>query len=286
MTSETAELGRGRFRFLGFAEPPAATLLDRFDYRPSGAPPLHALEAILFLPGRRCLYDAQGRRVDVSRPTYIEPGAPAWFNPEKVAEVERVSMPELIEVPDRLDKIADPVLFVGEVHDHWGHFITDTLARLWALADVDPATKVLFAPDAGARLAVPLVRALLAAAGVGEDRILRPQGPTLFERLLCPAPALQLSRIYQGFDDVHRRIAAALFAASRASRRWSNGWNARVIWWSAPSSWGWPSRWRCSTARRQWWGRSVRPCTRCCSARPKRASGRPPCSPRRSRRAS
>ena len=216
MTSETAELGRGRFRFLGFAEPPAATLLDRFDYRPSGAPPLHALEAILFLPGRRCLYDAQGRRVDVSRPTYIEPGAPAWFNPEKVAEVERVSMPELIEVPDRLDKIADPVLFVGEVHDHWGHFITDTLARLWALADVDPATKVLFAPDAGARLAVPLVRALLAAAGVGEDRILRPQGPTLFERLLCPAPALQLSRIYQGFDDVHRRIAAALFAASPA----------------------------------------------------------------------
>lgn len=210
---ETCSLGGGRFEFLGFAEPAAPTLFSRFDYRPAGLPPMETLQEALYLPGQRCLHDADGARLDVSRPTYIEPDAPAWFNATKVAQVERLSMPLQIVPPLRAERISEPVLFLGQVHDHWGHFITDTLARLWALDEAPPGAKLLFAPDPAERM-TPLVSALLEAAGVTPDRILRPHGPALFAQLYCPVQSLQLSRIYQCFEDVHRRIAGRLLGSS------------------------------------------------------------------------
>jgi hypothetical protein len=212
---ETCEIGRAHFGFVGFAEPATPTLLSRFDYRPSGPPPMRRLEQVLFLPGQRCLYSASGERLEISRPTYIEPDAPEWFNAAKVARIERVSMPPAI-VPPNARRIDEPVLFLGEVHDHWGHFITDTLARFWALEHAPPGVKLLFAPDPGDRMQAPVVRTLLEALGLGPERILRPEQPVLISELHCPIPALQFSRIYQEFETTHRHIAERLAATSRA----------------------------------------------------------------------
>lgn len=203
---------------MGFSDRPEQTLLGRFDYIAQGLPPLLELEEVLFLPTHRSLYDLEGRRIDASKVTYVEADAPAWFNEEKIGEIERDTMPEAIKPPSNPARIREPVLFLGEVHDHYGHFITDTMSRMWALEQLPSGLKVLFTPDPGVRLDTPLVRQLMGAVGVTDSRLLRPQEPTVFEKLYCPVPALQLSRIYQSFDAVHRKAAAVLLQNSGENR--------------------------------------------------------------------
>ena len=202
-------VGRANFRFLGFEGRPDDLLLSRFDYVADRLPPLLELRDAVFLPGQRCLYDLDGARIEPSKVTYVEPDAPVFFNDDKVRPIEQATMPEGITLPVGAARVKEPVLFLGEIHDHWGHFITDSLARMWALEQTPPGMKVLFAPDRGERMANPAVGRLLSALGL-DDRLLRPEGPTVFETLYCPIAALQLSRIYQEFEGVHRRAAAAI----------------------------------------------------------------------------
>ena len=210
---QTTRCGEASFRFAGFDRDAPQTVLGRFDYMPAGRPPLLALSDVLFVPHLRCLYDADGRLIEESKVTYIEPGAPAWFNDWKISKVEQQTMPAQVVPPAQLRRISEPVLFLGEAHDHYGHFITDTLSRMWALDQFDPDCKVLFAPDPKERLEPAHVRFVLDQLGLNRSRILRPQEPVLFERVYCPIPALQLSRIYQVFDEPHVRAAGALAAA-------------------------------------------------------------------------
>jgi capsular polysaccharide biosynthesis protein len=209
---QTTNCGLGSFAFFGFDRDAIPTTLGRFDHVAAGRPPLLTLEDVLFVPRLRCLYDAQGQLIEESKVTYIEPGAPAWFNDGKISKVEQESMPSRIDPPAALQRIKEPVLFLGEAHDHYGHFITDSLARMWALEALDPRCKVLFAPDPKRRLEPAYVRLVLGQLGLDAGRVLRPQTPVLFERLYCPIPALQLSRIYQAFDEPHLRAARALTA--------------------------------------------------------------------------
>ena len=210
---QTAKCGEASFRFAGFDRDAPQTVLGRFDYVKSGRPPLLDLADVLFMPRLRCLYDTDGALIEESKVTYIEPGPPAWFNDEKISKVEQQTMPAQVALPPKVRRISEPVLFLGEAHDHYGHFITDTLSRMWALEQFDPDCKVLFAPDPKRRLEPAHVRFVLDQLGLDPSRILRPQEPVLFERLYCPIPALQLSRIYQVFDEPHVRAAGALAAA-------------------------------------------------------------------------
>jgi capsular polysaccharide biosynthesis protein len=205
---ESVRCGRGVLQFAGFDREAVATTMNRFDYVGSQDPPLLELADVLFLPELRCLYTSDGRLIEQSKVTYIEPGAPAWFNDSKISKIERQSMPPEVEPPPHAARVRDPVLFLGEAHDHYGHFITDTLSRMWALDRFAPDMKVLFAPDPKGRLEPAFVRLVLERLGLGASRILRPQGPVRFDRLWAPVPALQLSRIYQGFDAPHVRAAA------------------------------------------------------------------------------
>ena len=209
---QTAAVGRAQIRFCGFSARRIERLRGGFDIRDADDPPLLELRDVVFAPRLRCLYDARGRRIEPSKVIHVEPGAPAPANP-KMAQVELDTMPEQIEPPARLKRIKEPVLFVGEAHDHFGHFLTDTLGRMWALDREPGALKVVFAPDPKLRLDPPHVQLMLRALGLDEGRILRPQGPMLFERLICPVAALQLTRIYQAFERPHLKIASALAGA-------------------------------------------------------------------------
>jgi hypothetical protein len=207
------ELGGGAFRFPGFGQDAVDLLLRRFDYRSAEPAPPAMLSDILFLPHLRCLYRADGARIEESKVTYIEPDAPPWFNTRKLEPIERQTMPERISPPASPERVRETVLYLGEPSDHYGHFVTDTLSRTWALANEDPEVKVLFAPDPGARFDPPFAGRILSWLGLDGSRILRPDGPTLFDRLICPIPALQLSRVYQAFDAPHRAAARRAMSA-------------------------------------------------------------------------
>src|SRR6202041_3545870 len=75
------------------------------------------------LPGSWSLYDKTGlripescvrRRQDLS--AYIRAGA------------------ETIDVPSDVITIDDPILYLCSVANQWGHFLTEGISRLWALA--------------------------------------------------------------------------------------------------------------------------------------------------------
>jgi hypothetical protein len=206
---QAARVGRASFRFFGFRNRPEDVLFSRFDYIADALPPLLELEGAIFRPEQRCLYDPDGVRIDETKVTFTEPGAPSFFNEEKFRPIEERTMPDRIDPPAGALRVREPVLFLGEIHDHWGHFITDSMSRMWALDQLPRTMKVLFAPDPKARIDTPLVRELMGALEL-DGRLLRPEGPVIFDKVLCPIGALQLSRVYEGFGRVHRRAAAVL----------------------------------------------------------------------------
>ena len=213
--TDVTRVGDASFRFLGFKGRPEEALFSRFDYVAEGLPPLLELEEVSFAPDQRCLYDSDGQRIDETKVTFTEPGAPAYFNEEKFRPIETATMPERFVPPAGARRFKEPVLLLGEVHDHWGHFITDSMSRMWALDQLPRSLKVLFAPDPKLRIDAPLVRELLAALDL-EDRLIRPDGPTIFEKVFCPIPAMQLSRTYQAFDAPHRHVAMTMLKGAAA----------------------------------------------------------------------
>jgi capsular polysaccharide biosynthesis protein len=82
----------------------------------------------------------------------------------------------------------------NEVAGHYGHFLTHDLARLWAwdeAVESYPDLRILLG-GTGADHAVPgFVLELLAAFGIGEDRVTVLTGPTRVERLVTATQAFQ-----------------------------------------------------------------------------------------------
>ena len=83
---------------------------------------------VYFVPGSVSLYDRDGQRIGESclrrRPGLHQPG------------------PERIVVPESCRTIHEPMLYLAWVQDHWGHFLTEGISRLWA-RNVYPETRNL-----------------------------------------------------------------------------------------------------------------------------------------------
>jgi hypothetical protein len=215
--TQTANVGRAQIRFCGFTQKRVERLLGWFDIKADADPPLIELNEVLYLPRLRCLYDLSGRRIEPSKVIFAEPDAPEPAN-AKMAQVELDTMPVEIRPPGRRERVSEPVLFLGEAHDHFGHGLTDMLGRMWALDRMPPDMKVLFAPHPKHRLDPPNTRLMRQALGLDDERILRPRWPTVFERVICPVAALQLSRVYQAFERPHLQVARALAGAAAPDR--------------------------------------------------------------------
>ena len=84
--------------------------------------------SVYFVPGSVSLYDCEGQRIGESclrrRPGLHLPG------------------PEQIAVPQSCRTIHEPMLYLAWVQDHWGHFLTEGISRLWA-RHVHPETRDL-----------------------------------------------------------------------------------------------------------------------------------------------
>lgn len=76
-------------------------------------------EGALLVPGNACLFDADGHRIASS--TLRQEG-----------RLVRRPAPERIEPPKDLDVITEPVVYGGYLPKHFGHFLLESLVRLWA----------------------------------------------------------------------------------------------------------------------------------------------------------
>lgn len=83
--------------------------------------PVLELQDVFFIPGPRCLYDSRGRRIAEScirrgegLVTYVSAGA------------------EEVKIPDKYSRVSEPLLYLAALQGHWGHFLTESISRLWA----------------------------------------------------------------------------------------------------------------------------------------------------------
>jgi capsular polysaccharide biosynthesis protein len=88
--------------------------------------------------------------------------------------------------------VDDEVVYLGWYFEHFGHFLLESTARLWALAELDPSVKVLFHVRREFQPSGVFLE-MLEVFGIGPDRILVPTVPTRFRRVIVPEPLYEMS---------------------------------------------------------------------------------------------
>jgi capsular polysaccharide biosynthesis protein len=205
-------LGRGRVQFSGFTPKRISRILRKFDVERHDEPELLTLRDAVFLRGRRCLYRLDGSRIDETMWTWVDPDIATWpaLQTKALAMAEK-HMPAQARIPKRLKRIDRPVLYLGELKRHYGHFLTDGMARLWALDRMPTDAPAFFHLDPVTAMGTSHVGQVMEALGVPAERMIWPGEATVFSEILCPLPAMQLSvRAYDAFDRPHRWAAQAI----------------------------------------------------------------------------
>ena len=214
-------LGPARVRFAGFTLKRVARILRKFDLEVRDEPPVVTLRDAVFVKRRRCLYRLDGSRIDETMWTWIDPDLHAWPSQEAKAEAMNAKhMSPTADIPKTLARVEQPVLYLGELKRHYGHFLTDGMARLWAMDRLDPQAPAFFHLDPQQAMGVSYVGQVMESLGIPAERMIWPQQATVFSEVICPMPAIQLSlRAYKAFDRPHRWATRALAPYGVAPRR-------------------------------------------------------------------
>ena len=141
-------------------------------------------EEAIFLPGHACLYDRSGRRIDASQ-HFLEGQALRHVPPR-------------VTLPAELARIDEPVVLGGHLPKHFGHFLLESLERLW----VYPQLELRRLPFVHFRERFhvheqDLLRALLDRY---EAPLLALTRPTVLSSVLVPEQGIRLG------EDYHRQM--------------------------------------------------------------------------------
>jgi hypothetical protein len=140
----------------------------------------HALlrvEAAYLKPGDVCIYDRYGNRIAES---CIRRGAVL----SEFVDVGRAK----IKFPAKCLSIREPLLYLSGVSNHWGHFLTEGISRMWAPWE-HAETRALRClshypyPRSGS------VAAYLSAVGLPPEQLLHFDKPIRIEQCFIPAPS-------------------------------------------------------------------------------------------------
>jgi capsular polysaccharide biosynthesis protein len=113
------------------------------------------------------------------------------------------------------------MLFGGHLMNHYGHFIIESMSRLWA-RDIFPALPILFTSPRKWREPPAFGMDVFAALNLGPRTLVIDQ-PTLFREVLCPGTAIEYRwKAYSVADEPHTAVAEAL------DRSKARGWRKPV----------------------------------------------------------
>jgi capsular polysaccharide biosynthesis protein len=105
----------------------------------------------------------------------------------KIAQTVSESSPVMYE-----REVDEEVVYLGWLFSHYGHFLMQSLARIWVLSQLDPAHRVLFHQPSRAAWQPPgWALRTLEAVGVPPERILTLEVPTRLRRLIIPEPLFE-----------------------------------------------------------------------------------------------
>lgn len=150
------------------------------------------------------LYATDGRRVDETN-IVVAPPAHRKF----AAEYRHA--PERIDVPSTLDVVEDEVLYIGVARDHYGHFLLDSMSRMWAALDTDLPCVFLGTGKMAGEYFHEIMKSMSFSA-------VSPERPTLYRKVWVPTPSLTVDQISFNADAAHLTVTERLHTAQ--SGRW------------------------------------------------------------------
>lgn len=176
------------------------------------APAVHRLHDAIALPGIGGLHDGEGRLIDKAGVRTLSADAP----PSRRQSLLRHEHGP-VSVPDQLEVVEEPVLFGGHLMKHYGHFLIESMSRLWA-RDLFPSLPILFTnhpkwhdPSFGMEV--------IDALGLRE-RILLVDKPTIFREVVCPGTAFEYRwKAFSIAAEPHTAVTEALDTAGRRTWR-------------------------------------------------------------------
>lgn len=195
--------------FLGHTPRGPKKVIRTLKVQPEGKlPALWEFENLLLMPDKFALYHEDGTRVPGSEYKYVDPTLPvAPFHADAYHRASDNAAPPRITPPSRDDvEIIDrPMLYLGAFFAHYGHFLTDCCARMWAHLCTPADYHRVFRP---AKPAATFVQPFLDALDIQPFKATR---PLLFKRTLIPEPALQTCyQIYRNADVAFLDVAAKI----------------------------------------------------------------------------
>ena len=124
--------------------------------------------------------------------------------------------------PDEITKSDETVIYAGVIRDHFGHFITDCLTRLWyAVKNTDDKHRIAFVLDPpdfpefdpfNPEYEIPFIIKLMEMVGISRDRVLVVREPTQFTNVIVPKPSCFFSSRYNSelfyvvYDEIKSKI--------------------------------------------------------------------------------
>jgi capsular polysaccharide biosynthesis protein len=130
--------------------------------------------------------------------------------------------------PPRLDEarlaqasdLAGTHLYGGELANHFGHFLMETMARAWAFPDRPAGAKILFHQDSPRLNLGTAARTLLGWLGVTPDDIILADRDYRVERLLVPASLCEIQHeASPAFQSAFRRVKEEALREAGAQTR-------------------------------------------------------------------
>ena len=156
--------------------------------------------------------------------SYIDDYVYSPVDPESFLRRDRES---LIQEPSTEDTgasapaltIDEDVVYLGWLFSHYGHFLMQSLARIWHLADLDPTVKVIFhAANPEQSRPTSWAQRILAAFGIPPERILTLDEPARIRRLIVPEPLFaprsvaddHTVRVHEAMAEPYRDLASRI----------------------------------------------------------------------------
>lgn len=102
------------------------------------------------------------------------------------------------------------VVFAGHYFDHFGHFLLESLARIWAISSEEDISKIIYIPGEGvAGKFLPLLREIFLDASI-EVEILT--SPVRYRKVVVPEPGIIIKKsINSNYQKYLRKISEKFF---------------------------------------------------------------------------
>lgn len=180
----------------------------------AGSPPFEEYHDAVYFPSKKkhwpvldsALYERKGHLIESSC-TF------RGINKKKVTKVQ-----EFREIPAGIDSMPGNYVYLGALVDHFGHFMTEALARIWYLAEnPDLKGRLVFHGDSKQQKAY--MRDFFSLFGIDERRIFIFDRPVKLERVIVPFPSMSnMAWIYEAHKKAMEYITDTIFKNSDAEQ--------------------------------------------------------------------